>query len=98
MGILNSFARKYGQSSICILLATFALTSPATAQDLSPVTTMLTSIGTALTGPVGRALGLVALAAVGILFLTGRMNWLYAGSVVVGLVILFGAATILAGF
>ncbi|KPB00690.1 membrane protein [Ahrensia marina] len=80
------------------MLATFVVISPAAAQDLSPVTTMLTSIGTALTGPVGRALGLVALAAVGILFLTGRMNWLYAGSVVVGLVILFGAATILAGF
>lgn len=74
------------------------LVSPAAAQDLSPITTMLQTIGTALTTTVGRALGLVALAAVGILFLTGRMNWLYAGSVVVGLVILFGAATILAGF
>ena len=98
MGILSSFLRKFGQAGLYALFATLVLASPAAAQDLSPVTTMLTSIGTALTGPVGRALGLVALAAVGILFLTGRMNWLYAGSVVVGLVILFGAATILAGF
>ena len=83
------------------VLATFTslfISTPALAQDLSPITTMLQTIGTALTGPVGRALGLVALAAVGILFLTGRMNWIFAGSVVVGLVILFGAATILAGF
>lgn len=80
------------------MFVAIAVVSPAAAQDLSPITTMLTAIGTALTGPVGRALGLVALAAVGVLFLTGRMNWLYAGSVVVGLVILFGAATILAGF
>ena len=72
--------------------------SPALAQDLSPITTMLNSIGTALTGPVGRALGLVSLAAVGILFMMGRMNWMFAGSIVVGLVILFGASTILAGF
>lgn len=98
MGILMSKLRRHLPSALCALLATFALTSPAAAQDLSPITNMLQSIGTALTGPVGRALGLVALAIVGILFLTGRMNWLYAGSVVVGLVILFGAATILAGF
>jgi len=98
MGILTSRARNLAQASLFAVLGTLILASPAAAQDLSPVTNMLTAIGTALTGPVGRALGLVALAAVGILFLTGRMNWLYAGSVVVGLVILFGAATILAGF
>lgn len=94
MGILTPWLR----ASCLALLTTILIISPAAAQDLSPVTTMLQTIGTALTGPVGRALGLVALAAVGILFLTGRMNWIYAGSVVVGLVILFGAATILAGF
>lgn len=98
MGILRSLLRKFGTTFLWATLGTILISSPAAAQDLSPITTMLQSIGTALTGPVGRALGLVALAAVGILFLTGRMNWLYAGSVVVGLVILFGAATILAGF
>jgi len=100
MGILNP-SRKFNRLAKAGLLGfAFAaiLVSPAAAQDLSPITTMLQTIGTALTTTVGRALGLVALAAVGILFLTGRMNWLYAGSVVVGLVILFGAATILAGF
>ena len=94
MGILKTFLKP----GLLGMLVAIAAVSPAAAQDLSPITTMLTAIGTALTGPVGRALGLVALAAVGVLFLTGRMNWLYAGSVVVGLVILFGAATILAGF
>ena len=74
------------------------IASPALAQDLSPITSMLQTIGTALTGPLGQGLGLVAVAAIGILFLTGRMNWIYAASVFVGLVILFGAATILAGF
>ncbi len=94
MGILTPWLRAFGLA----LIATFLIISPAAAQDLSPVTNMLTAIGTALTGPLGRAIGLIALAGVGILFLTGRMNWMYAGSVVVGLVILFGAATILAGF
>lgn len=94
MGILNNLYK----ATAFALVASLVLLSPAVAQDLSPITTMLTTIGTALTGPVGRALGLVALAAVGILFLTGRMNWIFAASILLGLVILFGAATILAGF
>lgn len=94
MGILKSPLKLM---AFAIIIGA-SMTTPVLAQDLSPVTSMLQSIGTALTGPVGRALGLVAVAAIGILFLTGRMNWLYAASVVVGLVILFGAATILAGF
>lgn len=82
------------------VLATLAgaVASPALAQDLSPINTMLTTIGEALTGTTGRALGLIALAGVGILFITGRMNMLFAGSVVLGLAILFGAASILSGF
>ena len=40
----------------------------------------------------------IALAAVGIMFLFGRMNMAFAVSICVGLVILFGAATILGGF
>lgn len=94
MGVLTTNFRLL----LLAVLAIFVMTSPAAAQDLSPITTMLTTIGTALTTTLGRALGLVALAGVGILFLMGRMNWAYAGSVIVGLVILFGAATILSGF
>ena len=83
---------------LAALAATFLLSGPAMAQDLSPINTFFTTLGTALTGATGRALGLVALAAVGIMFLFGRMNMAFAVSIVVGLVILFGAATILSGF
>ena len=79
-------------------LSVALLASPAAAQDLSPITTFFQTIGTALTSTVGRAIGLVALAACGLLFMTGRMNWGFAGSIAIGLVILFGAATILSGF
>lgn len=84
-----------GIAAVAIMLA--VASTPAMAQDLSPLNTFFTTLGTALTGATGRAIGLVALAAVGIMFLLGRMNWAFAGSVVLGLVILFGAATILAG-
>lgn len=83
---------------LAALAAALVVSGPAMAQDLSPINTFFTTLGTALTGATGRALGLVALAAVGIMFLFGRMNMAFAVSIVVGLVILFGAATILSGF
>lgn len=95
MGILNHQSRTL---SLILIAATLAAAGPALAQDLSPINTFFTTLGTALTGTTGRAIGLVALAAVGIIFLTGRMNMAFAISICIGLVILFGAGTILAGF
>lgn len=91
-----------GTRLVGLLLGLFAVAvvvgSPAAAQDLSPIDTFFATLGAALTGTTGRAIGLVALAAVGVMFLFGRMNMGFAVSICVGLVILFGAATILGGF
>ena len=95
MAILTPSHRRI--AVVAVALALVSITTPAMAQDLSPLNNFFTTLGTALTGTTGRALGLVALAAVGIMFLMGRMNWMFAGSVVIGLVILFGAGTILSG-
>jgi type IV secretion system protein VirB2 len=81
-----------------VLGAAVVVGGPAMAQDLSPIDSFFATLGAALTGTTGRAIGLVALAAVGIMFLFGRMNMGFAVSICVGLVILFGAATILGGF
>ena len=50
-----------------------------------------------LLGNVATAVAVVAVAAVGFMMLTGRMNWRYGATVVVGLFILFGASSIVAG-
>ena len=39
----------------------------------------------------------IAVAVVGFMMLTGRMNWRYGASVILGCFILFGAASIVAG-
>ena len=39
----------------------------------------------------------IAVASVGFLMLTGRINWRYGATVIVGCFILFGAASIVAG-
>ena len=90
--------KKAGRIAGLATVLTVAGTSAAMAQDLSPVTNFFTTLGEALTGTLGRAIGLVALAGVGLAFATGRMNWMFAGSVLIGLAILFGAATLLSGY
>ena len=95
---MMAFARTPAAWVLVALAAAMILGGPAMAQDLSPIDTFFSTLGAALTGTTGRAIGLVALAAVGIMFLFGRMNMGFAVSICVGLVILFGAATILGGF
>jgi type IV secretory pathway VirB2 component (pilin) len=50
-----------------------------------------------LLGNVATAVAVVAVAIVGFMMLTGRMNWRHAITVIVGCFILFGAAAIVAG-
>ena len=50
-----------------------------------------------LLGTVATVVAVIAVAAVGFLMLTGRMNWRYGTVVILGCFILFGAASIVAG-
>jgi type IV secretion system protein VirB2 len=48
-------------------------------------------------GNVATAVAVMAVAAVGFMMLTGRMNWRYGATVILGCFVLFGAATIVGG-
>jgi type IV secretory pathway VirB2 component (pilin) len=50
-----------------------------------------------LLGSVATAVAVIAVASVGLLMLTGRMNWRFGATVVIGLFILFGAGAIVGG-
>ena len=47
--------------------------------------------------PVRAAVAVMAVAAVGFMMLTGRLNWRFGATVIIGVFILFGAASIVAG-
>ena len=94
MGILKHWLRD----SSLLMAAFFVSITPAAAQDLSPITTMINNVADALTGPVGIALGVLALAIVGVSLAMGRLDFIRAGAVFLGLAILYGAAAIQAGF
>ena len=50
-----------------------------------------------LLGTIATTVAVIAVAAVGFLMLTGRINWRYGATVILGCFILFGAASIVAG-
>lgn len=50
-----------------------------------------------LLGSVATVVGVIAVASVGFMMLSGRMNWRYGATVILGLFILFGAASIVGG-
>lgn len=50
-----------------------------------------------LLGTVATVVAVIAIACVGFMMLTGRLNWRYGAVVILGCFILFGAASIVAG-
>lgn len=50
-----------------------------------------------LLGTIATVIAVIAVASVGFLMLTGRINWRYGATVILGCFILFGAASIVAG-
>jgi type IV secretion system protein VirB2 len=50
-----------------------------------------------LLGTVATVVAVIAVASVGFMMLTGRMNWRHGAVVILGCFILFGAASIVAG-
>ena len=75
-----------------------AFTTPVFAQDLSPIVTMLETVETALTGPIGIAVATLAVIGTGFMCMMGRLNWGWFASVIIGIVLIFSAGTIVAGF
>ena len=77
---------------------------PALAQDgvpdpegSGPIVRAVRWLQDTLLGTVATAAAIIAVAAVGFLMLTGRMNWRYGATVIFGCFVLFGAAAIVAG-
>ena len=66
-------------------------------QGSSPISNALGWIQGTLMGRVATMVAVMAVAAVGFMMLTGRMNWRFGATVIIGCFILFGAATIVGG-
>ncbi|WP_370176923.1 TrbC/VirB2 family protein [Alteriqipengyuania sp.] len=92
--------------SISRLAALLALVSPSAAlaqvqqndpQGSGPIVNALAWLQGTLLGNVATMVAVMAVAAVGFMMLTGRMNWRFGATVIIGVFILFGAASIVSG-
>ncbi|HVZ99345.1 MAG TPA: TrbC/VirB2 family protein [Caulobacterales bacterium] len=62
-----------------------------------PILAAINWIQGTLLGNVATAVAVIAVAIVGFMMLTGRMNWRHGITVIIGCFVLFGAAAIVAG-
>lgn len=66
-------------------------------QGASPLLSAVTWMQDSLMGNVATVVAIMAVGVVGFMMLTGRLNWRYGATVILGCFILFGAATIVGG-
>jgi type IV secretion system protein VirB2 len=66
-------------------------------QGSGPILAAVEWLQGTLLGNVATAVAIIAVAFVGFMMLTGRMNWRYGVTVIVGCFVLFGAASIVSG-
>ena len=83
-------------------LLALAVAAPQTAYAADPagsgpIVSALGWLRDTLLGNVATAVAVIAVAIVGFMMLTGRMNWRFGATVVIGLFILFGAGAIVGG-
>src|SRR5215211_4533277 len=86
-----------------LIAASAALISAAPAaaaadpQGSGPIVNALMWLQGTLLGNVATAVAVIAVAMVGFMMLTGRMNWRFGATVIIGCFILFGSAAIVSG-
>ncbi len=66
-------------------------------QGSGPILASIEWIQGTLLGNIATSVAVIAVAVVGFMMLTGRMNWRHGVTVIIGCFILFGAAAIVAG-
>jgi type IV secretory pathway VirB2 component (pilin) len=77
--------------------AAFAQTAGADPAGSGPIVAALGWLQGTLLGNVATSVAVIAVAMVGFMMLTGRMNWRFGATVIVGCFVLFGAGAIVSG-
>jgi type IV secretion system protein VirB2 len=87
-----------GPAALALLALSAADAAAQSGGTLQPVQSTLTQLVSALTGPIATALATLAVIACGFFAWSGRLTWGIAGSVIFGIVLVFGSAQIVQFF
>ena len=74
-----------------------AAMAQANPQGSGPIVSALSWLQGTLLGNVATSVAVIAVAMVGFMMLTGRLNWRVGATVIIGCFILFGSAAIVSG-
>ena len=86
---------RYGIAALLCALVVIATVQPALAQEaLEPVENVLQYAVDLITGPIGRLIAIIAVAAAGILTMVGRIEGKTFVAIFAGVALIFGAAAI----
>jgi len=84
-------------AALAMVLPQAAFAQAADPRGPGPIVAALGWLQGTLLGNVATAVAVMAVAAVGFMMLTGRMNWRFGATVIIGCFILFGAGAIVSG-
>lgn len=93
-GFIGIFAAVAAAFAPGLAQAQAVATDPA---GSGPIVAALGWLQGTLLGNVATAVAVMAVAAVGFMMLTGRLNWRFGATVIIGVFILFGAGAIVSG-
>lgn len=88
---------------VIVTAMSWAAASGAFAQSMAdpagsgPIVNAVAWVQGTLLGTIATTAAVIAIAVVGFMMLTGRLNWRYGATVILGCFILFGAASIAGG-
>jgi type IV secretory pathway VirB2 component (pilin) len=91
------FLRRLLPAAVLAAIPQTAWAQTADPAGSGPIVAALAWLQGTLLGNVATAVAVMAVAAVGFMMLTGRMNWRFGATVIIGTFILFGAGAIVSG-
>ena len=96
---MTSYKKFLGLGAIITAIpqTAFAQVVGADPQGSGPIVNALSWMQGTLLGNVATTAAVIAVAVVGLMMLTGRMNWRFGATVIVGCFVLFGATAIVSG-
>lgn len=84
--------------ALVTVLTAAASTAWAQGGNLQPVQSTLQQLIQVLTGPIATSLAILAVIALGMMAWVGRLTWYFAGSIIFGIVLVFGSTQIVQFF
>ena len=99
---MKSVSRRAGAALFVLLTGLVSTTAQAQVSYADPagsgvIVSAVNWLQGTLMGTVATVVAVIAVASVGFMMLTGRINWRHGATVILGCFVLFGAASIVAG-